>query len=87
MARPVLYQETMKTTDGADITTRDTAGRFTAHPVCEACRKPIKGEYLSDEDTANRGIGLLLCERARCTAKREAMTVDQRIAHYTRPAA
>lgn len=72
----------MKTTEGT-LTIRDAAGRFEKHDVCECCGKPIKGEYLSDYNLANDGLGLLLCDRKRCEAKRDAMTVEDRRAMYT----
>ncbi len=54
--------------------------------MCEACRKPIRGEYLSDEQTCNaHGVGLLLCARVRCIKLREAMPVAERVAFYGRP--
>lgn len=73
----------MKDANGT-MTERDSSGRYAKHPVCEACRKPIKGEYLSDEDTCDDGAGLLLCARVRCIAKREALPVSERVAYYSR---
>lgn len=77
------------TANGTEIITkRDTAGRYAKHEVCEACRKPIKGAYCSDGDTLRTSpYGLLLCERVRCVAKREALPVAERIAYYTRTVA
>ncbi len=67
-------------------TPRDGAGRYAAHDVCEACRKPIRGEYISDDQTCNaHGVGLLLCARVRCIKLREAMPVAERVAFYGRP--
>lgn len=66
---------------------RDSAGRFVDHASCEACRKPVRGEYMSDDDTCNaHGVGLILCDRARCGKARGAMTISERLALYTRPA-
>lgn len=63
---------------------RDTAGRYTKHDTCEACGKAIKGEYMSDDETVKLpgGTGLLLCDRKRCITKRDALTVDARVALY-----
>lgn len=74
----------MKDANGT-IVKRDSSGRYSAHEVCEACRKPIKGDYCSDEDTLPiGGAGLLLCDRVRCCKKREAMPPAERAAYYQR---
>lgn len=69
-----------------NTTIRDTSGRYSAHPTCEACRKPITGDYLSDDETCNThgSAGLILCDRVRCSAKRQALPVALRVAYYTR---
>ncbi len=66
---------------------RAADGRFAAHETCEACRKPLRGEYWSDPDTLDaHGVGQYLCARVRCRKLREAMTVEDRIALYGRQA-
>ena len=70
------------------IIVRDNAGRYAAHDVCEACRKPIRGEHYSDDETLRLGAsGLTLCGRVRCCAKRDAMPVVERAAYYERAVA
>jgi hypothetical protein len=71
----------MKSSDGR--LARENDGRFAKHETCEFCNGKIKGDYYSDEDTCNtHGVGMLLCARKRCIAKREALTIEQRIAAY-----
>lgn len=63
---------------------RDSDGRFAPINVCECCgKKAPRDDYFSDEDTCNTaGLGLVLCARKRCIAKREAMSVTERIEMY-----
>lgn len=78
-------------TSGNVHTPRENDGRYAKHQTCEACCKPIKGEYMSDAETLAVGAhGLLLCDRVRCIAKCDALTIEKRIELYrtnTTPAA
>ena len=76
----------MKTPDGH--TPRSNDGRYVEHERCEACGKAIKGEYMSDPATlAVSALGLTLCARVRCLAKREALTVEQKLELYAKAGA
>lgn len=58
-------------------------GRFRKTWPCEACGKPAGLDYCSDPETLERGpYGLTLCERKACCARREGLTVEQRIELY-----
>jgi hypothetical protein len=66
---------------------RDHAtGRFAASSPCEACGKPAGADYMSDPETlAVSALGLILCERKRCEARRDRLTLEQRLALYAAP--
>jgi hypothetical protein len=68
--------------DNSDSPPRDQAGRFVRVNLCEFCGKKAPVDYFSDEDTANTGLGLVVCARKRCEAAREALPVADRIEHY-----
>jgi len=58
---------------------KDGSGRFRKGPACEFCRKPAGHDYCSDAESLEVDhLGLLLCARKRCLAKREAMSLDER---------
>lgn len=60
-----------------------STGKFEKCPVCEFCRKPAGHDYCSDAETLMLGyLGLTLCGRVRCAKKREAMSVQERLAVY-----
>jgi hypothetical protein len=63
---------------------RDAAGRYAHSSPCEACGKPAGANYYSDDETLASGspYGLVLCGRKRCVARREKLSVQERIDLY-----
>ena len=60
-----------------------SSGKFKSGPACEFCGKPAGHNYFSDEESLSiDALGLTLCERKRCMAKREAMSLEERRAVY-----
>lgn len=52
--------------------------------MCEFCGKPAGHDYMSDAESLEiDALGLTLCERKRCVAKRDAMSLEERRAVYT----
>jgi len=68
---------------------RDSQGRYDFEPACDCCGKPCGSTvdgYLTDDEVCGNtdGPGFFLCDRKRCAAKREGLTVEQRRELYTR---
>jgi len=65
---------------------RETDGRYALEHACHACGKPAPMDnYYTDDLTCadgGDGPGFILCGRKRCIDKREAMTLEQRLAYY-----
>lgn len=58
-------------------------GQYQKGPVCEFCSKAAGFNYMSDPESLSIDyLGLTLCERQRCIAKRDAMSLDERRAVY-----
>ena len=60
-------------------------GRYAASPPCDACGKPSGTDPLSDDevmDATKSSLGLVLCERKTCEAKRGALEVAERAAMH-----
>jgi hypothetical protein len=67
-------------------TPRTASGKYAKHPACECCGKPAQ-YYCSDDETLRvSAAGLVLCERVRCEARRDALDVTRRVDLYTRQA-
>lgn len=64
---------------------KDQAGRYKASALCDGCNKPVGTNYYTDDDVCggSDGPGFFMCERKRCAAKLEGLTVEQREAIYT----
>jgi hypothetical protein len=64
---------------------KDRTGRYEASSLCDGCNKPVGTNYYSDEDVCGSGDGpgFYRCDRKRCAAKLEGLTVEQREAIYT----
>lgn len=62
---------------------RNTDGRFSTKPACDACGKPCTGEHFTDGEAcgSSDGPGFYLCERKRCEAKRPE-GLEERKAFY-----
>ena len=61
------------------------SGRYVSSRPCDCCGKPVGTEPLCDEEVcgANDGPGFYLCERSRCSNKRDSLDVEARRALYT----
>jgi hypothetical protein len=61
-------------------------GRYATGPLCDHCGKPTGGDYCSDDEVCqgSDGPGFFLCDRKRCVATRDALTVSERRARYVR---
>lgn len=64
---------------------RDSSGRYQKSHPCDACNKPAGRDYITDADVCGSGDGpgFMLCDRARCVAKRSASDVATRRIVYT----
>lgn len=60
-------------------------GRYATSPRCDCCGKPVGTAYYTDTDVCggSDGPGFYLCERVRCVAKRDGLSVEERRALYT----
>jgi hypothetical protein len=65
---------------------RESDGRYAIEQPCDACGKPIHGEHMTDDEVcgSSDGPGFFLCNRKRCGASYEAMTVEERRAFFKR---
>lgn len=64
---------------------RSSNGRYRDAAPCDGCGKPTnEATRMTDEEACggSDGPGFYLCDRAACVAKLEAMTKEQRFAHY-----
>lgn len=69
-----------------------TGGRFTRGYSCDYCGKSIGRDaagainHYTDDDVCggSDGPGFMLCGRVRCCREREALSVEERRAAYTR---
>lgn len=64
---------------------KDRGGRFRKAPTCDGCNKSTGHSYITDTEVCGGGDGpgFFLCDRARCTAKRDALDVEARRTLYT----
>lgn len=62
---------------------RSRDGRYRASPLCDACNRPVGTNWDTDDEACDGGDGpgFYLCERVRCTAKRD-LPLEQRRALY-----
>lgn len=60
-------------------------GRYVHSTLCDCCGKPCGTEPLCDDEVCGDtdGPGFFICERKRCAAKRDPMTIEQRRELYT----
>lgn len=63
----------------------DRTGRYVTSPPCDACGKPVGTDYITDGLVCGNGDGpgFYLCDRKRCRAKRELLSVENRRSLYT----
>jgi hypothetical protein len=63
-----------------------SSGQFIKSAACDGCGKPVGTNYFTDDEVCGGGDGpgFYLCERKRCAARREGMSVDERRALYER---
>jgi hypothetical protein len=64
---------------------RDASQRFRKTHPCDACGKPVGTDHITDDEVcgSSDGPGFFLCDRKRCCAKREPLSVEERRALYT----
>ncbi len=74
----------MKTLERYAHKDKDRSGRYRKSPPCDACNKPVGTNWFTDDEVVggSDGPGFYLCERKRCVAKREGLSVEEREALY-----
>lgn len=62
------------------------SGRFVKSAACDGCGKPVGTNYFTDGEVCggSDGPGFYLCERKRCAAAREGLSIEARRALYER---
>jgi hypothetical protein len=62
-------------------------GKYVKADPCDGCGKPTnEATRMTDDEVCggSDGPGFFICDRKRCSAKLEPMTVEQRREHYTK---
>ncbi len=64
---------------------RERDGRYAIEQRCDACGKPIHGEYFTDDEVCcgSDGPGFFLCGRKRCGARYESLPIEKRRELFT----
>lgn len=65
---------------------REDDGRYAVQQRCDACGKPIHGDYGTDDEVCQGGDGpgFFLCNRDECMPNFASMSVEERRALYKR---